>query len=123
MKMYRRFNANPAGRSVGDCTIRAISKALNQDWETTYIGICDVGLEVYDMPSSNAVWGEYLRRKGFRRRWLPHGCTIRSFSRNHPHGTYIIPVSGHVVCVKDGDYFDTWNSGDEEPLYIYEKGD
>ncbi len=121
--MYRKFNANPAGRSVGDCTIRAISKALNQPWEQTFIEICDVGLEVYDMPSSNAVWGKYLQRKGFTRRFLPEGYTIRSFAAEHPHGTYIIPVSGHVICVKNGDYFDTWNSGDETPLYIYERKD
>lgn len=28
--MYVSYNANPDGNRVGDCTIRAISKALNQ---------------------------------------------------------------------------------------------
>lgn len=31
--MYIYFNNNPSGRSVGDCAIRAISKALDIDWE------------------------------------------------------------------------------------------
>ena len=36
--MYSYFNPNPIkNKRVGDCVIRAISKALNQSWEETYI--------------------------------------------------------------------------------------
>ncbi len=65
--MFERYNPNPQGRVVGDCTVRAISKALGQSWEQTYIGLCLQGFLMGDMPSSNAVWGAYLRSKGFRR--------------------------------------------------------
>ena len=37
---YKYYNPNPMARSVGDCTVRAISKATGQDWEETYIGLC-----------------------------------------------------------------------------------
>lgn len=30
---YRHYNENPNYKSVGDCTIRAISKVLNQSWD------------------------------------------------------------------------------------------
>ena len=33
---YVEWNPNPVGRKVGDCSIRAISKALGVDWETAY---------------------------------------------------------------------------------------
>ena len=33
--MYQFYNANPNAARVGDCTIRAISKVLNQSWDFT----------------------------------------------------------------------------------------
>lgn len=122
---YAEYNPNPAGKSVGDCTIRAISKALDQTWEETYAGICLQGFEMKDMPSSNAVWGAYLRRNGFRRYVIPDTCpdcyTVEDFAIEHPRGTYILALSGHVVCVRDGDWHDTWQSGNEIPLYYWER--
>lgn len=119
--MFRKFNANPGGRIVGDCTVRAISKAMDQSWDDTFVGLCDMGRCLYDMPSSNQVWGEYLRKNGFERYFIPGGYTVKKFAVSHPHGTYVLPVQGHVVCIKDGDYYDTWDSGDEIPMYIYER--
>lgn len=122
---YAEYNPNPAGKSVGDCTVRAISKALDQTWEETYAGICLQGFEMKDMPSSNAVWGAYLRRNGFRRYVIPDTCpdcyTVEDFAIEHPRGTYILALSGHVVCVRDGDWHDTWQSGNEIPLYYWER--
>ena len=34
--MFEGYNPNPKGKNVDDCTVRAMSKALDQDWETTY---------------------------------------------------------------------------------------
>lgn len=31
-----KYNPNPAGRNVGDCAVRAVSKALDVDWETSF---------------------------------------------------------------------------------------
>lgn len=64
---YSWFNKNPLNRNVGDCTVRAISTALDQDWDTTYWGLCLEGYLLKDMPSSNEVWRKYLvylRRNG-----------------------------------------------------------
>lgn len=119
--MYRKFNANPGGRIVGDCTIRAISLALDQEWDQTFMDLVKICRRVYDMPSSNAVWGKYLKKRGFVRYYLPEGYTVKSFAKDHPNGTFICPVREHVVCIKNGDWYDTWDSGDEIPLYIYER--
>lgn len=37
--------------------------------------------------------------------------TVEEFSKRHPIGTYIIHTKGHVVTVKDGKYYDSWDSG------------
>ena len=36
-------------------------------------------------------------------------------------GTYILALSGHVVCVQDGVIYDSWNSENEIPLYYWVK--
>lgn len=115
------YNPNPARRSVGDCTVRAISKALGQGWETAYAGLALEGFKRRDMPSANAVWGAYLRGKGFTRRVLPEDCTVADFAAENPRGTYILALERHVVCVQDGDWYDTWDSGGEIPLYYWER--
>ena len=80
-----------------------------------------------DMPSANAVWGSYLRKKGFVREIIPNTCpdcyTVEDFCRDNPKGTYILALSGHVVAVIDGKYYDTWDSGDEIPIYYWYRKD
>lgn len=123
--MYVFFNPNPAGRTVGDCVIRAICKATGESWDKTFVGLAVTGLDLADMPSANAVWGAYLHRKGYIRRALLDKCpecyTVRDFAAEHPTGTYILALSGHVVAVKDGKYYDAWDSGAEMPLYVWTK--
>lgn len=119
------FNANPAGRQVGDCTIRAISKVTEKPWEDTYSEIAVQGLMMRDMPSANAVWGAYLKSQGFKRHIIPNTCpdcyTLNDFCEDHPEGMYIVALQNHVVAVNDGNYFDTWDSGEEMPLYYFSK--
>lgn len=120
---WKPYNPNPARNQVGDCTVRAISKALEQDWETTYAGLTAYGFMLCDMPSANHVWGAYLRKKGFRRYIVDdHGedvYTVDDFCRDNPHGVYVLAIPGHVVCVCDGCYYDSWDSGQEIPQYYW----
>ena len=123
--MYIKTNNNPHQKLVGDCVIRAIALALFEDWDDVYWDIATEGFYAKDMPSSNGVWDSYLRRRGFIRRVAPNSCplcyTVRMFAEDHPHGTYVAGTGNHVVCIRDGDYFDTWDSGDETVLFYWEK--
>lgn len=125
--MYRNLNINPLHRRADDCTVRAIAKVLGEPWENVYTDLCPEGLRFYDMPSANHVWGSYLKKKGFIRRIIPDTCpqcyTVAEFAEDHPNGSYILALHGHVVAVENGDYFDTWDSGDGIPIYYWEKGE
>ena len=122
--MWVSYNANPEKRRAGDCAIRALSTALNQPWDKTFADLCIDGLVKHDLPNADHIWGEYLRRKGFRRNIMPCGVrlevTVREFCEDHPRGTYIVCPREHVIAVKDGEYYDTWDSGDEVVIYYWE---
>ena len=122
---YIYYNPNPLGLSVGDCTIRAISKLIERDWKTTYLELLIQGYKMYDMPSANRVWGELLRSYGFVRRTIPDTCpdcyTVREFCYDHPIGKYVLGTGEHVIAVVDGDYYDSWDSGNEIPIYYFER--
>lgn len=116
-------NPNPKHNLVGDCTIRALSIAAGKDWEKVFAELSLYGFMSCDMPSSNAVWGQYLTDLGYKRSIVQDSCpacTVRDFAARNPHGKYILGTGSHVVCVVDGDYYDTWDSGDERPIFVWE---
>lgn len=119
------FNSNPKNVRVGDCAVRAVSKAVGQDWTDAYIGLAAEGLALRDMPSANYVWGMYLKKYGFEEHMISSVCpncvTVAEFAKDHPKGRFVLVTQNHVVCVIDGNYFDTWDSGNEVVLYFYSK--
>lgn len=121
------LNLNPARRDTIDCTIRAVSLVLDQDWDTTFIHIMVECLVYYDMPEANHIWAGYLKWKGFKRHLIPDTCpncyTVRDFCRDHPVGRYILGTGYHAIGVIDGDYYDIFDSGDYIPIYYWCKGE
>ncbi len=122
---WRYYNPNPISARVGDCTVRAIAKVTRQDWEHAYVDLCIQGFLMCDLPSSNNVWGAYLRMKGFKRYLIPDTCpdcyTVNDFTNEHRHGEYLLATNGHIVAVVDGQYCDSWDSGAEIPIYYWQK--
>lgn len=121
--MWEKFNNNPTERNVGDCAVRAVSKALDKDWETAYLMIAMNGYQMGDMPSSDAVWGSVLRQNGFYRKVIPNSCpdcyTAEDFCRDNPNGTFVLGFGGHVATVVDGVLYDSWDSSKEIPIYTW----
>lgn len=124
---YAYYNINPLKKTVGDCTVRAISLLTGKDWYTTYIGLATLGFSECDMPSSNSVWGKYLIDLGYIREPIPNTCpfcyTIKDFCEDHPSGKFLLATGSHVVTVINGTYYDSWDSGDQVPIYYWFKGE
>ena len=125
--MFTEWNPNPVGRRVGDCSVRAIAKALDVDWETAYAMIASNGFAMGDMPSSNSVWGAVLRQNGFKKQVIPNSCpdcyTFADFARDNPRGTFVLGTGTHVATVVDGNIYDSWDSSDEIPAFVWFRGD
>ena len=125
--MYNYYNPNPKGKMVEDCSIRAISKALNVDWQMAYALMISKGYDMCDMPSSNSVLGAVLADHGFSRTAVNdtfgEDYTVSDFCSDNPHGTYVLYLGSHPVAVVDGNLFDSWNSSNEVPQYYWYKAD
>jgi len=125
--MWKYFLNNPCGRHVGDCAVRAISAALNIDWEEAYTLITEAGYKMCDMPSADSVWGAVLRQHGFYRSAIPNSCpncyTAGNFAQDHPRGIYVLGFGGHCATIIDGVIWDAWDSSNEVPVYVWYRKD
>ena len=124
--MWVKYNPNPVStRNVDDCVVRAITKALNIDWETAYALLANNGFLMGDLMNSNLVWGSVLRQYGFKRSSIPNTCpdcyTISDFCKDHKKGIYVLGTGTHAVTIIDGNYYDSWDSGNEVPVYYWFK--
>lgn len=124
--MYRYFNNNPLGRNtVGDCAVRAVSKALHISWDDAHDLLADMSKQMGTIMNDNDVISAVLRMNGFYKENLPctnRDCyTIREFAIDNPVGTYVVGTGSHVVCIIDGCYYDSWQSGDESVIYFWVK--
>lgn len=116
---YYQPNEKDLKDTYGDCTIRALTKALGVSWLEAYDKIVPYCREyqasnIFDTPIK--VRAEIMDKLGFDYTGVSvrdgkKRPTVDSFARDHKTGVYILNVAGHVVAVAEGQYWDTWNSG------------
>lgn len=98
---------------------------MERSWDDTYKSLTEYGYEMKNLPNADSVWGAFLKDSGFTRSTVPNTCplcyTVRDFCRNYPKGVYVLGTGTHVVTVVDGNYYDTWDSGDEIPIFYWRK--
>lgn len=119
------YNPNPKNNLVGDCVVRALTLALNTDWDKAYTDVSAQGFQMKDMPSANETWGMLLRKRGFKRYIIPNECpdcyTVEDFCKDHPYGLFVLATGTHVVTCVNGHYYDSWDSGNKIPIYYFMK--
>ncbi len=112
---FHYYNANPKNRLTADCSFRAISTALNQDYNQTVMEMaelmCKTGYALDDKKGIKA----YLESKG----WVKHSqpkhtdgtkYTGAEFCKEFK-GICVANIGGyHIVFIKDGKVLDTWDS-------------
>lgn len=123
--MWIKYNANPVANRVEDCAIRAVAVALDVSWKYAFDLIAKNAKEMGNVMHSNAVFGSVLRQHGFKRFIVPNSCpdcyTLIDFCMDNPEGVYVVGLDSHVVAVVDGNYIDTWDSGNEIPIYYWKE--
>lgn len=126
--MYQYYNPNPIRFDpVGDCTVRALSKALDISWEEAHVILDYNSYMMGTISNANEVLAAVLRKNGFVRGQFPNDCndclTVEEFTQVFPKGTYVLGTGSHVLCVQDGIAYDSWDSRSETPLYFFARKD
>lgn len=108
-------NENPKGSlRAADCVIRAIAKATKQDWETVFMDLVKIALEIKDVPTSKLVYKQYLAEQGYPMQKQPKKTdntkyTAAEFAKKFKQGTYIISLANHLSVIVNGKIYDTWD--------------
>lgn len=125
--MWVEFEGNPCGTDEDDCAVRMLCIILDIDWDTAYMMLANMGMMMCKLMNHNAVISAILRQNGFYKRTIPDSCpdcyNVIDFCEDHPNGTYVLGTGRHVVAVIDGDYIDSFDSGNDIPIYYYYRHD
>ena len=120
---YISYNANPHNNDTIDCVIRGISKLLDISWDAAYIILMFKGFIAKNIFLINKIWIDTLFDLGYEMHFVPNTCpnciTVQQFAMDHPEGRYLVGTGSHVIAIVNGDYYDTWDSGEELPLYYF----
>ncbi len=117
---YEFYNPHPQQLNVGDCVKRAFTKATGKDYHTVQIELNRLKREL-NQPrfNSDKVWREYLIRNGFKYYSFPavagqKRVTVSSLADSSgDNDVWVCRCAGHVVCIKERNYYDSWNSGEK----------
>lgn len=64
--MYKYYNPNPLGRrTVGDCAVRAVAKAIGVSWDEAHEMLSDMSKNMGTVMNDNDVISAVLRMHGF----------------------------------------------------------
>lgn len=119
--MYKFYNANPRGRHVNDCTVRAISLATGQSWDEIYRELSHFAQLLCIMPDDVTYIDEYLEANfdkiySYRNN---NKITVGEFVERNPYGTFLITMNGHITCVENGVIYDTFDPSDRFIWGVY----
>ena len=125
-KHWHEYNPNPKSRNIGDCTLRSYCAAFDITWDKAF----DIASRVAKSNSSmiqyvadkvlleefNCTIDENYNKKKVKGK---DRITVNEFTMSHPYGTYILHVRSHQVTVKNGEYWDSWDSGEKKIDTVY----
>lgn len=128
---YYQPNKKDLKDNYGDCTIRALTKAMNVTWVEAFdlmVPICRrfQCSNIFNLPCK--LENEAMKELGFEYHGISNKKgsrrpTVKEFAKKHKEGTFIANVAGHEVAVVDGTYYDTWDCGYKSLYGYYQKID
>ena len=140
---YEYYNPSPKKRvkadgtpmkwHKGDCTTRALSKALDLSWHETFKLQCEEAAKQCDNTTAKSVTKAILLANGFQQGiidqdWVRrHHCrptvkqAVDQAYRLLGNRKFVINCTHHLVAAEGDTLYDTWNSGDETVWSWYYK--
>lgn len=116
--MYKFYNANAHGRFANDCVVRAISLAEDKTWNETYKELSEIaqrnGIILDDVNFVEPLLDSRYERVCYDNKY------VGDFVEEHPRGTYLITMLGHITCCIDGVLYDTFDCRNRIMLCAWE---
>ncbi|WP_455057836.1 hypothetical protein, partial [Jutongia sp.] len=111
-----------------DCSIRAFCKALNMEWTEVFDLLVPYARNAQCLLNQKPCYEKALSDLGWIYHSVPRGqkTTVADMARYHKEVAICYVKSGfgtHLVTVKDGKYFDTWDSGSKILYGYFSKGE
>lgn len=109
---FIKYNNNPYGRLTGDCVIRAISLAVNKDYNEVLSEIVEICKTTGYYVTDYNCYKKYLAQNGFRIMFTHKGLTVKEIvelcSNDNKNVTLVMRMSSrHVTVSKNGKVYDT----------------
>ena len=117
--MFHYYNANPFGRNVDDCTIRAISLATGKTWDETYLELAEFSRKQGITLSEISFINDYLGDRYERFCAPPQTETVKDFLELGLSGTWLVTMSGHSTCIINSTIYDTFDCSDRYIWCVY----
>ncbi len=114
-KTFTYYNANPKGKFTCDCVVRAICTALDESYNQILREMFEMQIETgYEYTDSKCI-DKYLKSKGWKKMKQPRKANNTKYTGKEFHKIYkgicIANIGGnHIVCIKNGKVYDTWDS-------------
>ena len=119
--MFRYYNANPLGRKINDCTVRAIALATDESWDSIYNFLSDFAQQEAVMMDDVNYIDKFLDKNFIKIYTNTNGynMTVDDVARRWYKGTYLITMKNHITCCIDGVIYDTFNPSDRLVWEVY----
>jgi hypothetical protein len=123
---WHEYNPNPKKKNIGDCSLRAYCAAFGWTWEEAFEKSSEIAKNEALMMDTHKTCEKVMASEGYVideefKKSKRKDLTVNEFALTHPYGTYFLNTHGHLLCVKDGEYWDSWDSGKKKVRRIYIK--
>ena len=123
---WHEYNPKPKKKKVGDCALRAYCAAFGWTWEEAFEKSSEIAKDEAIMMDTHKTCEKVMEGEGYVldeefKKSKRKDLTVNEFALTHPYGTYFLNTHGHLLCVKDGEYWDSWDSGKKKVRRIYIK--
>lgn len=113
--------------TTGDCVIRAIAHATEQDYMQVMRDLFALGLELGQLPNQNKCYDVYLERLGWKKHSPLKDKKGKKFQVRHfpaeEGKNYIIHTTSHLTAIMDKVIYDIWYCGESAAYSFYTKED
>lgn len=115
---WHEYNPNPQNKDANDCALRAFCKAFDMTWEEAFDITSAQAKKDAVTFNENENLKKIIRQNGFEKdKDYPENSekiTLNEFALIHPSGTYLCFMRGHIACVSEGEFWDSWDSGSKK---------